>query len=76
MSKRVIDLGRWRGKRLRRVDAPAKSHIYASSDELLAQRLRDLRLPEPPPALRERNQRTYSDWLNAQTGRRRWGDQA
>jgi hypothetical protein len=75
MGKRVIDLDWWRRRRPQRLDAPGKGHIYASTDELLEARLRQLRLPEPPPALRERNRRSYSEWLNSQANRNRWRDQ-
>jgi hypothetical protein len=74
VGKRVIDMDRWRRRRLRRLDAPAKGHIYASTDELLAERLRQVRLPEPPPGLRQRSRRTYDDWLNADANRNRWRD--
>jgi hypothetical protein len=74
VGKPVIDLDWWRRRRPRRLDAPAKGHIFASTDELLAERLRQVRLPEPPPALRERHLRTYGDWLNSRGGRNRWRD--
>lgn len=72
MSKRVIDIGS-RRRKAKRYEAPPKDHVYASTDELLAARLRNIRLPEPPPAMRERNRRTYSEWLDSQRGgRNRW----
>ena len=74
MSKRVTDMSRWRSRRAKqRYAAPPKdSHVYASTDELLAARLRRMRLPEPPPAVRERNRASYSEWLNSQPSRNRW----
>lgn len=39
---------------------------------MIAQRLRDLRLPEPPPGFRERTRRTYTDWLESNSGRNNW----
>ena len=40
---------------------------------MLAQRLRDLRLPEPPAAFRERTRQTYTDWLEGSNGgRNKW----
>jgi hypothetical protein len=63
----------WRQtRRFRRLDAPPKDHVFAATDEFLAERLRGLRLPEPPPALRERNKRSYSEWLDSNPGRNRW----
>lgn len=77
VSKRPIQNRWWRRRQPKRYDAPPKGHIFASTDELLAERLRNVRLPEPPQALRDRNHRTYSDWLNSQQGgRNRWRDQA
>ena len=62
---------RWRLRRARRIDAPPKDHVFAAVDEQLAQRLRGLTLPEPPPDLRERDRKSYDDWLNA-SNRNRW----
>ena len=72
MSKRETDLGWWRRRRSRRVDAPPKDHIFAATDELLAARLRQLQTPEPPQALRERNERSYGEWLDSAPSRNRW----
>lgn len=64
-----------RTSRLRRQDPPAKDrHIYASVDEFLATRLRDMRWPEPPSGSRERGLRKYRNWLNSQANRNRWRD--
>ncbi len=46
--------------------------MHAAVEEQLIQRLRSMRLPEPPPALRERDRQSYQAWLNAQAGRNRW----
>ena len=64
----------WRGRKSRRLDAPSKDHVYAAVDEQLTQRLRQLRLPEPPQALRERDRKSYDDWLNSDAARNRWRD--
>jgi hypothetical protein len=48
--------------------------VYAAVDEQLTQRLRQLRLPEPPPTLRERDRRSYDAWLRSDAGRNRWRD--
>jgi hypothetical protein len=64
----------WRRRKAARLDAPAKDHVFAAVDEQLAQRLRQMRLPEPPPALRERDRKSYDDWLNSDASRNRWRD--
>jgi hypothetical protein len=69
----VIDMSWWR-RRARRYDAPDKGRLYASDDELLAQRLRELRLPDPPPGLRERGRQTYGEWLQGRGSRNPWRD--
>lgn len=56
------------------MDAPSKDHVFAAVDDELVQRLRQLRLPEPPPALRERDRKSYDDWLNSDASRNRWRD--
>ena len=71
MTKRVTEMSWWRRRRSR-IDAPPKNHVYSATDELLAARLRDLQTPEPPQALRERNKRTYGEWLDSAPGRNRW----
>jgi hypothetical protein len=71
LTKRVTDMRWWRRQRAR-VDAPPKDHVYAATDELLAERLRGLTTPEPPQALRERNERSYGEWLDSAPGRNRW----
>lgn len=60
------------GRRKDRYEAAPKQQLHASLDEMIAQRLRDLRLPDPPPALRERTRRTYTDWLERGAGRQNW----
>jgi hypothetical protein len=57
-----------RNRRKQRYEAPPKQQLHSSLDEMLAQRLRDLRLPEPPPAFRERTRQTYTDWLEGSGG--------
>lgn len=49
--------------------------MFASTDEVLADRLRNVRLPEPPAAMRERNRRGYDEWIGAQASRNRWRKQ-
>lgn len=61
-----------RRRRRERYEAPPKQQLHSSLDEALAQRLRDLRLPEPPPAFRERTRQTYSSWLDGSAGRNKW----
>jgi len=70
MSRRVVDIRLWR--RSRRYDAPQKERL-AATEELLVERLRQLTLPEPPPTFRERNRKTYGEWLQG-GGRNRWRD--
>jgi hypothetical protein len=70
VTRRTKNSDGWRTAR-GRYDAPSKETLGAS-DELLAQRLRQLRLPEPPPAYRERNRRSYGAWLEQDAGRNRW----
>lgn len=54
---------------------PAKDEqIYRSTEEQLTDRLRRLRLPEPPPEVRERSLRRYEKWLNSQQSSNRWRD--
>ena len=72
MGRRDVAGGWWRRRRARRVDAPAKDHVFAAVDEQLTERLRGLRLPKPPSALRERDRRSYGDWLGSASGRNRW----
>lgn len=57
-------------RRNQRYEAPPKQQLHASLDELIAQRLRDLRLPEPPSAFRDRTRRAYSAWLDGSGGGR------
>ena len=71
MTRRVIDIQAW-ARRLQRYDAPDKGRLYAGDDELLAQRLRELRLPEPPPGFRERNREVYGQWLQGRGARNPW----
>lgn len=74
VSKRETDMGWWRRRRARRIDAPPKDHVYTATDKLLAARLRGLQTPEPPQALRERHERSYGEWLDSAPGRNRWRD--
>lgn len=69
MSKRVVNIDEWR--RRERQQQPPKQQLYSSIDDLIAKRLREMRLPEPPPAFRERNRHTYREWLE-QAGRNPW----
>jgi hypothetical protein len=74
MSNRVMDIGWWRRRRAARLDAPPKDHVHASSDELLAARLRGLRLPSPPSSIRERSKERYREQLGERSARNRWRD--
>ncbi len=56
------------------MDAPPKDHVFSAVDEQLAQRLRQLRLPEPPATLRERDRQSYDVWLKSEAARNRWRD--
>lgn len=69
MTNRVIPIDHHR--RSQRYEAPPKQQLHSSLDEAIAQRLRELRLPEPPAAFRERTRRTYTAWLEG-GGRNTW----
>jgi hypothetical protein len=72
MTARLIDLRARR--RARRYDAPPKDNVLGATDALLAERLRDLRLPSPPSSFLERNRRSYGEWLSDRTSRNSWRD--
>jgi len=74
MDKRPTNLSIWRRRKAQRYDAPPKDHLFASTDELLAERLRRLTLPEPPQAVRERSRASYQEWLDSKPSRNRWRD--
>ena len=74
VNRRTTDTAWWRRRKARRPVRQPKEPVYASGDELLAQRLRELRVPEPPPAVRERNRARYQEWLSSQANRNRWRD--
>lgn len=57
-----------------RIDAPEKDHVNMSTEDQLVDRLRRMRLPEPPPGVRERSLVRYKEWLNSQQGRNRYRD--
>ena len=62
-----------RRRNTERFEAPQKQQLHSSLDEMIAQRLRDLRLPEPPSAFRERTRQTYTDWIDTNGGgRNKW----
>lgn len=69
---RLTDIRRWPRRAVGRYAAPPKDNVFAASDDMLAQRLRDMRLPEPSPAFRDRSRETYSRWAQARAGRQRW----
>ena len=45
-----------------------------STEEQLVDRLRRMKLPEPPAGVRERSLERYKEWLNSQQGRNRYRD--
>jgi hypothetical protein len=71
MSRRVVDIASWRRRKPRPVTAPGKGRLYASGDELLVARLRELALPPPPPKLRERSRER---WAGSYGARNHWRD--
>jgi hypothetical protein len=58
----------------RRYPAPPKERLSATADDAIAERLRRLRLPDPPPALRERTRSSYGEWLQSRASHNRWRD--
>ncbi|MGH2955730.1 MAG: hypothetical protein ACRDL6_01885 [Solirubrobacterales bacterium] len=66
--------GAAKGRKAERLDAAAKDHVHPSTEDRLAERLRRMELPKPPPGVRERSLERYKEWLNTQQGRNRWRD--
>jgi hypothetical protein len=70
---------RWRKRRSEirpeRIEQPPKERLHMSAEEQLIQRLRTMRLPEPPPGVKERSLQAYRDWLNSQKNRNPWRDE-
>jgi hypothetical protein len=56
----------------RKYPAPPKNRLYATGDEQIAERLRQLRLPDPPPALRERTRSSYGQWVESRSAKNPW----
>jgi hypothetical protein len=57
-----------------RIEAPKKDHVNMSTEDQLVDRLRRMKLPEPPAGVRERSLERYKEWLNSQQGRNRYRD--
>jgi hypothetical protein len=45
-----------------------------STEEQLIVRLRRMKLPEPPPGVKERSLQQYREWLSSEGGKNRWRD--
>ena len=58
-----------------RIEAPKKDHVNMSTEDQLVDRLRRMKLPEPPAGVRERSLERYKEWLNSQQGRNRYRDE-
>jgi hypothetical protein len=58
--------------RRERHEAPAKDHVHAMSvEDQIVDRLKRMKLPEPPPGAKERALARYHDMLREQ-GRQNW----
>ena len=61
--------------RRQRMDPQTKDHNrYRSVEEQLIERLRRMKLPEPPPGAKERALERYNEWLREQQGRQKYRD--
>jgi hypothetical protein len=61
--------------RRQRTDPRSKDHNrYGSVEEQIIERLKRMKLPEPPPGAKERALERYNEWLREQQGRQKYRD--
>lgn len=61
--------------RRQRIDPRSKDEThYRSVEEQIIERLKRMKLPEPPPGAKERAMQRYQEWLRDQQGRQKYRD--